>query len=231
MKEYVGQTKCWKRRWSMHCQSSRAKITPCAIHKAMKAYGIENFAITVVRRCYIEELNYWEEYYVEKFDTLMPAGYNMTLGGDNVRGVLRSKVTITKHKLAINKFYTDNPGARGEMSLLVKAAFAANPVIMRRLAKEKRGKPTGRKGMKFSLEWRAKLSEAQYRRYQRPEEVAKRKETAKAAYDKDPTLRARTGAASSSYWQNLPAEERVRIGAERSARTKALWAEGRLSRP
>jgi group I intron endonuclease len=229
MKEYVGQASCWKTRWKNHCNSAN-KGCLFLLHAAMRKHGIENFAITIVRRCYSEELNYWEEYYIEEFDTLGPQGYNMTIGGDGVRGAVRSEATTARHKASMIKFYEDNPGARAEMSAFVKAAFSKRPGLLRRLNAAKRGRSTSRKGTKLGREWCAKLSDGQLRRFQDPDQRRIRSETAKAAYDKDLTLRARTGANSRLYWQNISDEDRARISAERSERTKALWAEGRLRR-
>ena len=110
MKEYVGQAACWKRRWKAHCKLGLSGC-PYALHRAMRKYGAENFAITIVRRCPADQLNYWEEYYVDKFETQVPDGYNMTTGGDGVRGVFRTKANRAKVSKGLKKFFAENPEA------------------------------------------------------------------------------------------------------------------------
>lgn len=115
MKEYVGQAKCWKTRWCSHCRSAVTN-SPYVIHAAIRTYGAENFAITIVRRCPLEELNYWEEYYIDKFDTLMPYGYNMTVGGDGVRGRQVTKKTRTLVAQLMRNYHAEHPEVRVAMS-------------------------------------------------------------------------------------------------------------------
>ena len=52
----------------------------------MRKYGVDNFHIEIIKQCPREELNYYEKYYIEKYNTFAPNGYNATLGGD---GTLR----------------------------------------------------------------------------------------------------------------------------------------------
>lgn len=51
----------------------------------MNCYGIDKFHIEIVEECSEEELNEKEIYYIKKFNSLSPNGYNMTAGGDGVR--------------------------------------------------------------------------------------------------------------------------------------------------
>lgn len=94
MKEYVGQAKCWKKRWKRHCADARGDSL-FAIHCAIRTYGKENFALTILRRCPIEEMDYWEEYYVEKHDTLAPDGYNLTTGGDGSKASEDTRIRLS----------------------------------------------------------------------------------------------------------------------------------------
>lgn len=50
----------------------------------MRKYGIDNFHIVVVEECPQTELNDKEKYYIKKYNTYVPNGYNATLGGDGV---------------------------------------------------------------------------------------------------------------------------------------------------
>jgi len=57
-----------------------------AIRKAIKKYGKSNFNRVILRNnitC-LEELNFWESYYIKLLKSNNPKiGYNITLGGDN----------------------------------------------------------------------------------------------------------------------------------------------------
>jgi len=108
MREYVGQAVCWKTRWKQHCGAAKAG-SACAIHRAIKKYPGQ-FALTIVRRCSIGDLNRWEEYYIDKFDTLMPNGYNMTEGGDGVRGQRFSKKTLALRSMQMLAYYQSEAG-------------------------------------------------------------------------------------------------------------------------
>lgn len=48
----------------------------------MRKYGIENFVIEQLEVCDNSLLNEREKYYIQKYDTLAPLGYNLTRGGD-----------------------------------------------------------------------------------------------------------------------------------------------------
>lgn len=54
-------------------------------HKALKKYGADNFRWEVVDNSADskEELAELEKYYIIKFNTLAPNGYNITTGGEN----------------------------------------------------------------------------------------------------------------------------------------------------
>ena len=52
--------------------------------RAIKKYGKENFQKEIIEQCKdIEELNEKEIFYIEKYDTLYPNGYNLRKGGNN----------------------------------------------------------------------------------------------------------------------------------------------------
>lgn len=68
--KYIGQSvDCW-RRINEHC--NRDKLL---IDQAIHFYGIENFNFTIIKRCKKKMLNFWENYYIYKYDTYKN-GYN-----------------------------------------------------------------------------------------------------------------------------------------------------------
>lgn len=68
--KYVGQSvNCW-RRVNEHCNRNSLLVD-----KAIHSYGIENFTFTVIKRCTNNMLNFWENYYIYKYNTYKD-GYN-----------------------------------------------------------------------------------------------------------------------------------------------------------
>jgi group I intron endonuclease len=83
-KQYVGQTtKTLGERWSGHkFESRRRKRYP--LHRAIAKHGQRKFTVQTLRTCASkEELNLVEMLYIALFDTMSPAGYNLTPGGDS----------------------------------------------------------------------------------------------------------------------------------------------------
>ena len=85
-KQYVGQTNNFEKRerdWKCLSRSYAGQV----IDNARKKYGLENWKVEILKECTNkEELNKWELYYVEKYNTRKPNGYNMTNGGDGIEG-------------------------------------------------------------------------------------------------------------------------------------------------
>lgn len=73
-KNYVGQSIHIERRWIEHCIPSSNSLISKAIHK----YGKENFSFQILEECTIEELDEKEMYYINKYNTLTPNGYNIS---------------------------------------------------------------------------------------------------------------------------------------------------------
>lgn len=94
-KKYVGQTldiKTRQRKW----KSLTKPYAGTAINNARKKYGVDTFVFEILKECKDEELNKWEMYYIEKLDTKIPKGYNMTDGGDGKSGCYVSEETRKK---------------------------------------------------------------------------------------------------------------------------------------
>jgi len=95
-KQYVGQATDFKRREYQWKNIS----TPYAgdyINKAREKYGIENWKVEVLKECEaIDELNYWEKYYIETLNTKRPYGYNLNDGGKGQVGFKHSEESKDK---------------------------------------------------------------------------------------------------------------------------------------
>ena len=95
-KIYIGQTTVSiKKRWIDHCKPSRGKVS--AISNAIQKHGRENFTIEEIDGANsLSELNYLEKYYICKFNSLSPSGYNLQIGGNNT--VLSKEYIINRSK-------------------------------------------------------------------------------------------------------------------------------------
>ena len=80
-KSYIGQTNNVKRRATEH---KNPKSGCRVFNNAIKKYGWNNFLCEIlIDDISINESNYWEEYYIEKYNTLAPNGYNLNTGGNS----------------------------------------------------------------------------------------------------------------------------------------------------
>lgn len=73
-KVYIGQSKHIYRRWAQHRSDSKTKEMP--LYRAMRKYGIENFKFEIIKECKIEELSYYEDFYINEYNSYIPNGYN-----------------------------------------------------------------------------------------------------------------------------------------------------------
>jgi group I intron endonuclease len=83
-KKYVGQTKCAdiETRWRQHKKIDKRSLGTC-LYNAYNKYGISNFVFKILCICFDEDTNTNEIYYIKKYNTIYPNGYNLQEGGNN----------------------------------------------------------------------------------------------------------------------------------------------------
>lgn len=75
-KIYIGQSIHIERRWQEHCQKTASSL----IGKAIQKYGKENFSFQILQEVQDTSLlNDLESYYIKKYNSLTPNGYNIVL--------------------------------------------------------------------------------------------------------------------------------------------------------
>lgn len=80
-KSYIGVTQSsLSQRMSSH-KFEANKGNPAEVYEAMRMFGIINFEVEVLEECTGEEMFQKEQYYIQKYNTLSPNGYNSTTGG------------------------------------------------------------------------------------------------------------------------------------------------------
>ena len=94
-KVYVGQTiQKLKDRWYRHCSSKGNKgELNMHIKRSIIKYGKENFSISLLEECNVEDLDERERYWI-KFYNSYENGYNETIGGQDGRKPLKLKNDI-----------------------------------------------------------------------------------------------------------------------------------------
>lgn len=86
---YIGQTKNYKKRIHDHQTVNNNPNSPLYNHplyQDMRLYGIENFQFDILKECSTqEELYYYEELYINQYDTIIDhnKGYNLNYGGEH----------------------------------------------------------------------------------------------------------------------------------------------------
>ena len=92
-KSYVGQTKQpLKNRIAQHRYHDDLYID-----RAIRKYGWENFFVEILEECETQEkLNEREKFWIAKFNTKCPNGYNLTDGGEGMPGFSHSSKSIAK---------------------------------------------------------------------------------------------------------------------------------------
>ena len=69
-KSYIGQSIHCGKRLDEHCKGSQF------IDEIIQLEGIDNFNFEILKETSREELSYWEDYYILKYNTFFPNGYN-----------------------------------------------------------------------------------------------------------------------------------------------------------
>ena len=80
-KIYVGQTiQVLEDRWRQHKKiGSNCRY----LKRAFNKYGIDNFEFNIICICFDEDLDKYEIQYMEKYNSMVPNGYNLRKGGNS----------------------------------------------------------------------------------------------------------------------------------------------------
>ena len=95
-KMYVGQTGDFTNRWAHHRNDLKnGKHHNVKLQNAWNKYGEDNFEFGVLEECEPDKLNERETYWIEHYDSLKN-GYNLSEGGDGIRGYKHTEEEIQK---------------------------------------------------------------------------------------------------------------------------------------
>jgi group I intron endonuclease len=117
-KVYIGQSIDIYSRWNHHktcCDNEKCHEYNSPFYRALRKYGLDNFTFEVIERCSVNELDYKEIYYIQKYNSFVQAvnsnGYNNAIGG-NQGSRFRKKSEEEKRKISENRDYkigSENP--------------------------------------------------------------------------------------------------------------------------
>lgn len=145
-KKYIGQTvQTLDKRKSRHLRDAK-KRSNLPFRRAIKKYGADGFGWKILYYGKsIEDLNAMEEYYIAAYETRVPRGYNVMLGGGNRRIPLAVREKMSQaHK--------------GEKNHNFGKKFSAEHLA--NMSKVRVGEKNHNFGKKHSAEQRVKMSEA-----------------------------------------------------------------------
>lgn len=83
---YIGQSKNIENRYTQHKTRHEPNLNTYEntyFHQALYHYGFWNFDFEVLEQCEQDQLDDREKYYIKKYNTIYPYGYNKTWGGQD----------------------------------------------------------------------------------------------------------------------------------------------------
>jgi hypothetical protein len=92
------------------------------LNRAYKKYGEDKFKRELIEYCGIEELNNKEQYYITLYNTKFPHGYNLTEGGEGMKGYKYSpQQCLNVSQAKIGKKYPKEHGEKIRQARLGKS--------------------------------------------------------------------------------------------------------------
>ena len=84
------------KRWKDHVEAKT--LRKGSLQEAIHKFGKRNFSKKIIKRCkYLSELSKFERFYIKKYNSIKPNGYNLSSGGFGM-GNLGKKMTIQNKK-------------------------------------------------------------------------------------------------------------------------------------
>ena len=161
-KQYIGQSIELKKRIANHLAGYSGSTY---IAKAIKKHGKENFDVQIIEYPHIspQALDAIEQWYIAKLKTLVPNGYNLTIGGEtHTKYSAEASKNISKGNKG-RKQGPHSPEHREKIAQSLRGKKHSKERI-EKMSKNRKGKMTGKDnpnyGKPMSKEQRKKISNA-----------------------------------------------------------------------
>lgn len=105
-KVYIGQSVDAKARFSKHLSDAKYNRDNQLIHKAINKYGKDNFYYEVLES-QIENYNEREQYWIEYYNSLVPNGYNIAIGGQGIGNGIQHPASKIKNEEVLQEIYQE----------------------------------------------------------------------------------------------------------------------------
>ena len=90
-KSYIGQSIHCGNRLDQHCNGQSSQF----IDEIITLEGIEAFNFEIIKQVSREDLSFWEDYYIMKYDTFFPNGYNRKWNtSEEMRQAIKIKLNL-----------------------------------------------------------------------------------------------------------------------------------------
>ena len=132
-KQYVGITiNPIKDRFNSHIYLSGPKNNKDSLEYAIWKFGKNQFSCKKIKKTFVDKLGFFERFYIKKFKTLNPKGYNINKGGAGIFGGVRYKIPIFYENLMFfslsdlaryKKILPSTLGARVRRGMSIKNAI------------------------------------------------------------------------------------------------------------
>ena len=154
-KKYVGQTQQddIKSRWPAH-RNMDSRCIGRYLLNAYKKHGIENFKFQIICICFDDACNTLETEYIQKYNCLVPNGYNLMSGGGNFK----------HHPETIKKMSDSLKGRR---------TVILNEESKKKISESLKGDKNPNYGKKMSDEQKKKLSESHKKYWEENKDIRK----------------------------------------------------------
>lgn len=131
-KVYIGQAKNAAERWLSHIYNANYEYkhnkSTQVIHKAMMKYGIEKFHYEILEY-QIENYDEREVYWINFYNSIVPNGYNVSIGGDGVGYGLNHPSAIFNNKQNLLKCISEISSSNKTFVNIAKKFNCSSEVI------------------------------------------------------------------------------------------------------
>ena len=191
-KIYIGKTiLTLDSRKKKHIRGAMVGYRKCAFHNAIRKYGEEEFVWEVLDYCIFSDLLLdLEKFYIKKYNSKVPNGYNLTDGGEGLSGHKFSKAHRERLSMAHrgkgykggtpgNKIYKKRMPMSEEQKRKISTKLKGRPIPLetrKKLSIAMMGNKNSAYGRKYSDEERLKMSIAVKNGYEKKRQMEQAEE-------------------------------------------------------